>query len=295
MPAYIPLPGFVAHGLGRRMRRRRSTAPILINWATYENAPANGLVMVDTKAMQMAEQIDMVQTIKWDNPIGAAVFVQSDSGDLVKLPPYSNGVSPILIGEGDAVTMQIDPSIPTPPPAWNTLVTFMSVPAELAINTTPASGVQFQTGAVGSDINAVWSPSLNGFTATAVFDNIALSTTAATLVNLPQNAAGLGIHGGGAILGMSLFFTPASFAAAAVGEIDIRLANVAANANSYPIKIAFPVSASGQVLPYQVSGISLPWTYLNGGTFPQITGILPVTLAPGTVTVSGSIALLLNP
>lgn len=294
---YLPVSGFIAHGFRRRERRRRSMVPVLINWTLYEPAPNNGLVMIDSKTAQLQNSVDMIQSVKWDNPIGAAVWLQSDSGDLVKLPPYSSGAAPILVGQGDSVTMQLDPAVGTPPPAWSTLITFLGVPSERSTDTTASPSVMFNSGAYGN-ISGTFDPGLGGYVASYSFHNIGLTNVAATLFALPiqgrPTTGTVALMGAASIIGYDLALLPAGFAAATNVEIQLAVANM----QNPAVPLFVEITAAAGAAPQQYAsahGKSYTAMYTTSASAPAVTATLSASIGAATLTASGSVDMLIQP
>lgn len=299
MPAYIPLSGFIAHGFMRRARRRRSMAPILINWSTYEPAPGLGMILLDTKTIQLQNNVDMVQSVKWDNPIGGAVWLQSDSGDVVKIPPYSSGTAPILVGQGDSITAQLDPAIQTPPPSWNTLLTLLSVPGQRSTDDTASSAITFANSGTYGHAMGSFNPGLGGFVVTYAFHNISLSNAGTVLFTLPlqgTNPAGItGLCGAATIIGYDLGLIPSGFAAATNVELQLFFAQMAAGSAPLYIELAVPTGTPAPQQFFSAHGKGYTGIFQQGGSGPSVGAVLSASIGAATLTMSGSVDMLLAP
>lgn len=294
MAFYQPISGFIAQGWGRRPRRRRSTNPISINWFAIEAAPANGVTILDTVSLQASELVDMVQCVKWDNPIGAAVWLQSDSGDIIKLPAYSNGVQPILVGQGDKITAQLDPAYGAAPAAWpNTTVTLMSVPAEQAVYVVGSSFATF-AGATQSHYG-YFDDTIGGYRETYNFANIGVTNAAASIVPLPRRASdNLSTIGSVAITGFDISLTCTGIAAATNDDLIVQFSGATVDQGTLRTTISLP---SGTPAPaFTVSRKGLAHNGQVGAiTSPAIQILLGTALGAGTVTATGGIDLVLFP
>jgi hypothetical protein len=288
--APIPLSGYIAHGFRRRAQRRRSLPPQTIIWSNFASVGYN--ITLDLKSAQYANQIDMIQSVKWDNPIGAAVWLQSDSGDLVKIPPYSSGSAPILVGEGDTVSLDLDPSsnvVPTTNQA--TTLTFMSVPSELTAYANQSAATLFLVPGF-SNLPGVWTPGTRGYAVTGTSPMVALpSAGVAVLFRLPRViGSGITTVSRVTITGFDLFF-----ASTATGALDVNFSSTPPANNGIEFSFGTSFAAAGSALN-QVSVHGANNSTDNIAPLPSIEAHLNTTLTAGlTLQVGGSVDLVIQP